>query len=639
MMTKRQKEIIKLLSMAGEPVTADWIAKEIGVSDRTVRSEMKALQSECEAAGAVLESMRGIGYRLKITDQAAFQTAMGQTGNDPQEKIQTDFSDQSNRVAYMLRRFLLEKGAIKLETFEDEMYVSKSTIQHDLKMLRGILKKYGLDLVNRPHYGTQIVGDEYKKRLCLSNQIMRNPDLSMDRDAIQLLDEDLYSKIKEIIIQKVNEYKIEISDISLENLATHVTIACKRIEKGFYIEKLEHEIHKEYPFEKFVAGEIVHEVEKLTGLHFPEPEIDYIIVHLVGTKLLNKRELVEYGEFDEAGHIVRRMLERLKEEMGWDFSGDHELIQALTLHIRPVMNRLRYHMNIRNPLLQQIKMKYPVAFEGAVIASKCIEDYLQMEVGEHEIAYIALHIGVALERMKTKAGKAKKVLVVCASGVGSAKLLYYRLQRLFEHEMEIVDTIHFYKLKDYDLSFIDLVISTIPIQEDLGVPVQVVNTFLEDGDIENIKRQLHPEKTASKVYLDPSRVFIHKDFEDRESAIRFLCGELKKQELVPENYVDLVLEREAASPTSFGNLVAVPHPIKPVTDETFWTVCTLKRPIAWYGRQMVQFICLLNIQKNPKGGLDQMYQHLISVIENKNTVQKIIQSDSVEEVIGLLTKT
>lgn len=100
-----------------------------------------------------------------------------------------------------------------------------------------------------------------------------------------------------------------------------------------------------------------------------------------------------------------------------------------------------------------------------------------MEVVEDEIAYIALHIGVALERMKLNKKKIKKVLIVCASGVGSAKLLSYRLQNLFSQELEIIDTINYYNLSSYDLSIIDLVISTIPIKEDLGIPVQVVNTF------------------------------------------------------------------------------------------------------------------------------------------------------------------
>ncbi|GBF10743.1 BglG family transcription antiterminator [Tepidibacillus sp. HK-1] len=638
MFSKRQIEILLSLMEAKKPVTSEWIAKELGLSDRTIRNEIKAIQPECPKLGISIESIRGKGYQLKILDQTLFETIFSQLTNESKDEIANEFSNQNDRVIYLLKQLLLEKEPIKLENFEDEMFVSKSTIQNDLKIVRQILLKYNLKLVNRPHYGTMVKGDEYMRRLCLSNHIFnRHSDISIDQESSQLLDQELFEKIKEIIIKKVNHYKVEISDISLGNLAIHIAIACKRIEEGFIIEHLKDHFTKEYPFEKIVAKEIVEEVQGYTKLTFPESEIDYIIVHLLGTKLLHKKELTEFSEFDEAGSIVQCMLKRLRTELNWDFENDIEFIQALTLHIRPAMNRLRYKMNIRNPLLNEIKIKYPSAFEGAVLASKCIEEYLSIEPGEHEIAYIALHIGVALERMKGKHKKVKRVIVVCASGVGSAKLLYYRLQHLFENELEIVASINYYKLVEYDLSSIDFIISTIPIKEDLGIPVQVVNTFLGDEDINRIEKYLYKDnQDGLSLYLDPSRVFIHQELEDKESVIRFLCNELYKQGLVTNEYKKLVLERESLAPTSFGNLVAIPHPLSPVTEETFWTLCTLKHPILWHGNQMVQVVCLLNIQKGPKGNLENMYQKLIKVVENKTIVQKIIKSQSVNEIIKIL---
>jgi lichenan operon transcriptional antiterminator len=232
------------------------------------------------------------------------------------------------------------------------------------------------------------------------------------------------------------------------------------------------------------------------------------------------------------------------------------------------------------------------------------------------------------------------VIVVCASGVGSARLLFYRLQNVFKDEIDITATTNYYKLKEYDLSSIDFIISTIPIKEEIGVPVQVVNTFLGEGDIANIREGLSSVKeSAERSYLDESRVFIHKNLEDKESVIRFICDELYKQKLVSKDYVNSVLEREAVAPTSFGNLVAIPHPLTPETEETFWTVCTLKKPIEWTDKQMVQFICLLNIRKGPEGDLERMYKRLLTLIENSARVQKILKSDSAKEIIRVLNES
>lgn len=272
-------------------------------------------------------------------------------------------------------------------------------------------------------------------------------------------------------------------------------------------------LKEDYPFEKIVTQEIVKQIEDFTGLLFPDSEINYVIIHLVGTKLLPKESLSEYSNLDEVGSIVRCMLNRLQNESNWDFNGDVEFIQALTLHIRPAMNRIRYKMNIRNPLLNDIKVNFPAAFEGALIASKCINNFLEVEVGEHEVAFIALHIGVALERMKNKNKKIKRVILVCASGVGSAKLLYYRLINLYENKIQIVNTISYYKLAETDLSSIDFIISTVPIKENIGVPVHVVKTFLDDKDLKQISHLLSSseQQGGASAFLDPSRVFVKKN--------------------------------------------------------------------------------------------------------------------------------
>jgi lichenan operon transcriptional antiterminator len=637
--SKRQKEILLYLINSNQPVTAAWIAKELNVSDRTIRNDLKELQNISAIIGLKIELIRGKGFVVRVFDKDIFSQKLNELTNDKINPSTVDFSEQDNRVLYLLSRFLLENKYIKLATIEDEMFVSKSTIQNDLKEVRKILEKYNLNLVNRPHYGLFIEGDEFKKRICLSNFLYKREENSDPTfDNFTLFDKEVYTKIKEIIIGKVNKYKIEISDISLENLAIHLIIACKRIEEGFLIEQPSVNLMEEYPFEKIVAHEIVKDIEEFTDLLFSDSEINYIIIHLVGTKLLPKENLTEYSKFDEVDSIVSCILKSLQTELNWDFGPDHEFIQALTLHIRPAMNRLRYNMNFRNPLLNDIKTSFPAAFEGALIASKCINYYLDSEVGEHEVAYIALHIGVALERMKNKNKKIKRVILVCASGVGSAKLLYYRLINSFENLLQIVDTISFYKLAETDLSSIDFIISTVPINEDIGIPVYVVNTFLEAKDLKRIKDVLLSSEQVAEThsYLDASRVFVKKEFTTKESVIHFLSNELTKQGLVPEHYESLVVERESYAPTSFGNLVAVPHPSLPVTSETFWTICTLKRPIRWNDKQMVQLICLLNIKEGNNVDLDKMYKKLGSLIEDKEIVVQILAKDSVEEIIQLL---
>ncbi|MGX4668528.1 hypothetical protein JNUCC74_04845 [Cerasibacillus sp. JNUCC 74] len=74
-----------------------------------------------------------------------------------------------------------------------------------------------------------------------------------------------------------------------------------------------------------------------------------------------------------------------------------------------------------------------------------------------------MHIGAAIENQKLKTAS-KRCLVICASGFGTAKLIYYRLKFQFGEHLSVVGTTEYYKLKQYDLSDIDFIVSSIPIK-------------------------------------------------------------------------------------------------------------------------------------------------------------------------------
>lgn len=614
LISNRQKQILWLLQKSDGPLNAKAIGERLGISDRTVREEIRQIQQKSDELGVKLKVLRGKGYLLEKVDYRRLL----------QLEENGFFAEQEERVKYILKRLLLEKEYVRLEDLEADMYVSKSTLHTDLKKVRKILKKYDLTVANRPHYGTKVEGGEFRKRLCLADSIFGWQNKPGQQNTP--FNQDLFQKVKQILIRAISKYRIRFSDIELQNLETHITLACKRIEDGFTIEPLPFHFKEPYTFERKVAKEITGEVEKISGIPFPPAEMDYILVHLLGTKLISKHIARQVS--DEIDDIVNAILRKLKIQFHWDFSNDKEFRNGLTLHLQTSLNRMKYKMNIRNPLLNEMKTKFPIAFEGAVAAGECIEAVIHRKVNEDEISYLAIHIAIALERMRKK----KRVLVVCETGVGSAKILSHQLENRFANEIEIVDTISYYHLSHYDLSRVDLIVSTIMIPDHLEVPVVVVSHFLEENDATRIQREIGRLKGNVQKYMEPSKMFIHQELDSKEKVIQFLCKKLAEQHAVPENYATLVLKRVAIASTAFGNLVAVPHPIEPVTHRTFWTICTLARPIQWDEDKKVQLVCLLNVGKED-GNLNAMYKYLTGVIQNKAAVQKIIKSNTVEELI------
>src|SRR5699024_12832686 len=111
-----------------------------------------------------------------------------------------------------------------------------------------------------------------------------------------------------IIIQLVTN-KITLSDTAINNLLIHIAIACKRIKSGHDISLFQTELQeikkqKEYQ----VAKKIVTEVEEKLEVNFPQAEIAYITIHLLGTKMLNQtnagEEVVEQVLDNEMNQLV-----------------------------------------------------------------------------------------------------------------------------------------------------------------------------------------------------------------------------------------------------------------------------------------------------------------------------------------------
>src|SRR5690625_7056399 len=220
----------------------------------------------------------------------------------------------------------------------------------------------------------------------------------------------------------------------------------------------------------------------------------------------------------------------------------------------------------------------------------------------------------------------KRCIIVCASGVGSAMLLKYKLQSMYFNQLVVVDTIDYYRLSETSLGHIDFIISTIPIERELSVPIIYVNTILGTEDIRKIEVYLQDRNENKIAFVKKELIFLQKDLQKKEAIINYLLNELEEAGYVDGLFRGSVLQREQLSPTSFGNLVAIPHPMAPLTRGTFWTICTLKRPIDWGGNR-VQFVCLFSVGKNKAPNLQLMYDNLIEIVENEQKVKQLIRSE------------
>lgn len=632
MLSLRQQKLLHLLMQAEDALTGAELASGLQVTSRTIRSDVKMLTDKLQENGAYIALKRGKGYELIIDDYKYFRSFLQRAvaGNEDD----TIPADPSERMEYMLRRLLLSEDYIKIEHFVKELYISETSIKNGLKEVKKILRRFSLDLEKRPNYGLRIVGSEAKMRICMAEFVFHSED-----QPYQVLPAHELEKIEEIVLKRTKEASILLSDIGKSNLITHIAIACKRILHDNYVSMPEKELdaimeEKEYT----VAKAIVKDLQTSLGTAFPEEEIAYIAVHLLGTKIISYQPAAEVNILDMIEknilELSKKLLNEAEQVMQLGISSDEELIYGLCLHLKPAINRYKFGLSIRNPMLKEIIKNYPVAFDAAILMGEKLKQETGMAINQEEIGYIALHIGAAMERKKAK-GKAKRCLIVCATGVASAQLLYHKLQATFGNKLQIVGTANVFDMHKYDLGSLDFIISTIPIQRKITVPVIDVNTILRDEDIARLENLVIENIGSVLKYIRPELTYFQQDLKSKEEVIRFLCTSMERLEDIPDNFQELVEEREQIAPTGFGTMVAIPHPIRPVTKKTIWAVCTLKKPVQW-GDSRVQFICLLSVQKEYKKDLQKMYQLLVKISGNAALVEKLIKVRSYEEFVSIL---
>jgi lichenan operon transcriptional antiterminator len=643
LLNPRMTTILRELIKAETPLTSEYLARVLAVTSRTVRNDMKELEAIVEDFGAVIKSIRGTGYQLVIHEEPTFRQFLLRIVDQKNEKDDVIPTLPDDRIRYIIKRLLLADEYCKLDDIADELYISRSTLQNDLKNVKHIFQRYGITLEKRPNFGLKVNGDEFKLRLCIFFHIFQKSenDLGFVNTNLPIYTKKDLAYIRKVIIDQFNTHNISVSDISLNNLVIHIAIAYHRINNEKYVildhsEILELKREKQYQ----VAKEIVKGLEKGLAIRFPDSEIAYITIHLLGTKMVTELHLDKSTIHEiiskQIDNVVNQILESIDHELNLGIKEDQELYVAMCLHLKPAIHRFQYGINLPNPLLDEIKSKYPAAFQAAVIASLVLKRELEIDINENEISYLAIHLGAAIENAK-RGKKVKRCLIVCASGLGSARLLASKIHSKFVDKVEIVGTTDYYRLNNITLLNIDFIISTIPILTELPIPVIHVNTILGGGDFEKIESVLAGRSAQNNLpYIKEELVFLQKEFETRDEVLDFLCKQLQYLGLVSEDFLESVLAREKLSPTSYGNFVAIPHPLTPKTDSTFWTICTLVKPVDWGGKR-VQFICLLCIEKNNTYDLQNMYDYLVNLTDDQQVVQRLLKCRTYHEFETVLS--
>lgn len=611
--------------------TAEALAAELKVSTKTIRNFIGEWNGEFACFGARIQSKQGTGYFLKIDNRELFERHYKELTKEQESASLPSTSEE--RVEYLLNDLLSRRDYVKMDGLSDILFISRKTISNDLKEVEKILADYNLRLEKKPNYGIRIEGKEFDRRLCIANVIV-----GMDKEY-----KESVNRIAKSVAEVIDEEGYMVHSIAYQNLIVHICIAIQRIKEACYVpfnENHQEQIIGSREYE--VAEKLTEKINRDFDIQFPKEEIAYIAIHLAGKQSLllprtddTKNQVIS----QETWEVVSRMLEAVNEAFCFDFRNDLELRMNLAQHMVPLAVRLKYNMKLKNPLLKDIKARFPMAYAMALHASSILKEFYGNELKDDEAGYIALAFALAIERQNTDLPK-KNILIVCASGKGSAQLLQYRYRQEFGSYVDQIETCDVGNLKKADFSNIDYVFTTVPISERIPVPVQEVKYFLESEDIQNMKKTLQSAggDNPLSAYFEEELFFPHLLFESRHDVMKFLCRQVMEKKGLPNTFLELVKKRESAAQTAFGNRVAMPHPWKAISEETFVCVGILDKPVSW-GEQKVQAVFLVSISKKKNKNLRDFYQGMTRILTDPEAIKSLIATQTYEELQRLLVKS
>lgn len=634
MLSNRILQIIKILQNQDEAISAKRIGFELGLSSRTIRNEIKNQNKNLNKVGLEINSFHRKGYQLNIVNEDLYYDYLSKTIEEKNLVGNPIPKDSEGRVHYIIKKLLVSKDYIKSEDICDEIYISRSTFNNDFIKVKESLEYFNLHIESKPGYGMILRGSEIRKRSAIS---MYFYDMdSYSSIVVEQEENTKYNEISNMLLELMHKHEFRLTDLGFKNLVTHIIIALIRLEDNFAVPTPD-------GFEKIVqteaydlSCELCDRLEKKYEVKLPESERLYIALHLSGkesSQHINANQI----SFEKNRMLFDEMYQYINDNFGMDLSEDIDLFTSLSLHFEPMRHRLEYGLRIENPLLETIKQEQSEAFEVAIAASKIIEKHWGFSLSEEEIAYIALHFALSIDHYHNRSNL-KNVLIVCASGVGSSQILLHKVKQQFASSLGQVEVSELYSLDKVEIDTFDFVLTTVPIKKDLGIPILEVNYFLSSTDVRGISNLLSNENSNFDFidkYFSNELFFADLQANTAEEAITLMCEEISKVKTVPNDFLSSVLEREAYSATEFGNQIALPHPMRAITDETFVAIGVLEKPILWKNNY-VRFVMLISVSKDSNESLNLFNEVISTLALDADGMLKFSQNPNLETLKAIL---
>ncbi len=657
MASRRSEQLLAALASVHTWVSAVELATRFGVTTRSIRTYVANAKAEYAPHEVIVTGPHG--YRLTPAGLNYARDARSRPS-----QIETPHpSGPEERQLHVIHQLLAAHAPLSIHTLAGQLFVSESTLESDLRRIRTLLADSEVS-IGRIGPNLSLIGSERHKRRLLTRLYMRShPEPVLNLHAIeQSFGSPPLGPIKTFLIQRLEAAQYAINEFGLGSALLALAIALHRVTHGHILPDLA-AARAAHPASAGSRNPVTQEItlpfaadHPLAALaaqvltpqlpDVPQQEIEHFAT-LLRTQVALRGEhhpTALSGLEDRLSATLSGILAEASTHYGVALNDD-DLRARLCEHVEHALGRESQQFTAHNPMTKSLKAHFPLVYDIAVFVASGLNTAFDSRLDEHEIAFLALHIGAFLEAQSPRSGRLRCAFV-CPDFYGMHQFLRNRLEQELNDVLEITSVV---TRTDVDWAALDaeLILSTIP-APDSRDDVLHIQPFLTEDDAELIRnrvRRVQRGKRRSALksqllrYLSPSCFVANISARNAEDCIRQLGAGMRDAGILDDSYIAAALAREALSSTAFGDLIAMPHAMELSAQRTAIAIGVNPAGIPW-GEQRVQVVAFVAFSAGERADFQGLFDQLVSVFSSVEDTRAIVAAaSSFDGFVDALTAT
>ena len=626
----RISSILKNIEMQSV-CSVEKLAGKLNVSAKTIRNDIKELNYLL--GGYAMISMNKGDCKLIVFDQKGFQEIRNKI-------FQQDdfFNSPQTRMTYLFWQLINAEEPYLTDDLSEEMKVGRTTAISDLNKLRKIIGKYQLKIKGKANTGLKLVGDELHIRLFILENIYEQLYLNFPLGA------EVREKLSDF------QKKLSLDALGFGFFYRFFVVMIQRIESGHVIQELDEKYMDLYQNQAYsIVDEFLDEIENVKAYEIPKEERIFLCISVAGMRTpANTREIEQkISVSEDVADMIIEMLDRIHTELDVTVIAN-ELFDDFVYHIFFMINRLKYGLHIHNPMIDDFKNQYSVAYKMAEIGKEVIEKREGITITEDEMAFLAAYFGVFLIEQEPEE-KRCRIAIVCGSGKIIGRLIENQLKRIFDVEPEFE---FFYNgnFAEHKKNTFDYIVTTTELNLETETPVIFMD---EVFDKEYIQKKFHNIKYLADAghdirrgidslfmnLLDENRFFILNQEKSYDENVRIMAETLMSQGELDTEFAYRVEKREKYSTMILNQNIAFPH-TRNMLPKLSLALGVYPKPPKEKGYEEVKLVILLGIPESMEDDtvLVRLYDEILMIGKDVKVIDKIRSMKSYKELLLYITE-